>query len=61
MSLTIEHPPTLERAIVLPLEGERVAVDEVICGPAPLREASTHSIKKRPAMESSLPIDGRHY
>ena len=34
--------PTLERAIVLPLEGkgDRSAVDEVTCSLAPLREAS---------------------
>ena len=31
----------IERTFVLPLEGkgDRSAVDEVICGPAPLREA----------------------
>ena len=38
---TIEVSPTLESDIVLPLEGkgDRSAVDEVICRPAPLREA----------------------
>ena len=39
---TFEVSPPLSRAIVLPLEGkgDRSAVDEVTCGPAPLRGAS---------------------
>ena len=39
----------LERAIVLPLEGkgDRSAVDEVTCGPAPLREAFEPQFFKR--------------
>ena len=40
-----EVKPILERAIVLPLEGkgDRSAVDEVNCRPAPLRGASIES------------------
>ena len=38
---TLQVKPILDRAIVLPLEGkgDRSAVDEVTCTPAPLREA----------------------
>ena len=38
----VEAKPQLRRRIVLPLEGkgDRSAVDEVTCGPAPLREAA---------------------
>ena len=59
----VEVSPILERVKAFPSRGRgtALAVDEVTCEPAPLRGASTHSIKKRPAMESSLPIDGRFY
>ena len=47
---TLQVKPILDRVFVLPLEGkgDRSAVDEVTCTPAPLREAS----KKRPIIES---------
>ena len=48
-----KRAPLDERVIVLPLEGkgDRSAVDEVTCGPAPLREAFA-PMEKQPEMGS---------
>ena len=54
---TLEVSPQFKRRIVLPLEGkgDRSAVDEVTCGPAPFREAFLADARKSNGTGSVVP------